>query len=182
MELVRPYVVLPVRYPIYHAPDCHMSFPITKSFVPALQPPHGVYPPYRSAELLEVKLEHFGVKLSVGAPLVTVAARLLYFSRSEATPYHIPDTLPVDRDAAYEQNMLQVIPTQQDYIRFNEHKAAAVVPKGRRADSSKWDEDWERIRWCWNPQVAFPLKGSTYAHGSLEGDWMGRMLVSGPGG
>lgn len=170
MELVRPYVVQPVRYPIYHAPDCHMSFPITRQVAPTLQTPHGYYPPYRNPELLEVQVEHFGQKLSIGMPLITVAARLLYFSRSEATPYHIPDTLPVDREAAYEQNILQVMPTQQDYIRFNQHKAAAVASRGRFANSSKWDKDWERIRWCWNPHVTFPLRGSTYTYGSLEGE------------
>ena len=53
------------------------------------------------------------------------------------------------------------------------------MPKGELASSVRWDEDWERIRWCWDPRVVSPLKGSTYRYGSLEGDWMGRMLVSG---
>lgn len=180
MELVRPYVVLPVRYPIYHVPDCHFKLPMSGPVIHVANTPHGLYPPYRDPGRLQHTIAHFGVEFKVAAPLVATAARLLYFARSEATPFHIPDALHVNRDAAYEAGITTVIPTQEDYIRFNQHKAAAVVPKGKLATSTSWDEDWQRIRYCYNPWAIPPRKGSTYVYGSLDGTWMGRMLVSKP--
>ena len=177
MELVRPYVVLPVRYPIWHLPDCHYDLPMTVDPHHSASTPHGLFPPYRDPRVIQIHIIHFGFEFVLMAPLVAIAARLLYFARSEATPFNIPDTLPVNRDAALAQNITGIMPTQEDYIRFNQHKAAAVVHSGRFATSTDWDEDWQRMRWCHDPWAVSPLKGRPYVHGSLAGTWVGRMLV-----
>ena len=126
MELVRPYVVLPIRYPAFWQPDCHFEFPIPdgRPLYHAITP-HGFYPPYRNPDQLGRQRLHFGLPIRVSVPPISIAAKLLYFSRSEATPFNIPTALPANREEAIARGITQPMPTQEDYRRFNQHKAAA---------------------------------------------------------
>ena len=208
MELVRPYVVLPLRYPSFHAPDNHFDFPLPQDMRERLPythlTPHGFYPPYRKPETLAITHLHYNVRLEISVPPITIAAKLLYFARSEATPFDFPTNLPVDRAAAIAAGYLQPMPTQADYRQFNEHKGAKVLErgdwdwrskmdeeegkleddgvwrKGLKAKSARWDNDWQRWCYCFDPWQTPDLKGVVYTYGSLNGDWMGRMLVSVP--
>lgn len=182
MELVRPYVVMPIRYPTFHVPDYVFSFPVRVPVANALslgltQTPHGYYPPYRPTSTVRTELHHYHARLHIARPPLALAARLLYFARSEATPFHIPPALPRDREEALARGITQPMPTQADYMRFNEHKAASVFPKGKNADSSRWDEDLARMVFCADPFYVSPSKTRVYRLGQIEGDWMGRMLV-----
>lgn len=149
-----------------------------------------------------MSLPHYSVRLDISVPPITVAAKLLYFARSEATPFEFPNNLPVDRAAAEAAGYLLPMPTQADYIKFNEHKGARVLErgdwdwrskmdeeegkleddgvwrKGLKAKSARWDNDWHRWCYCFDPWHVPDLKGVVYTYGSLNGDWMGRMLVS----
>lgn len=202
MELVRPYVVLPIRYPAFWQPDYHFEFPIPggRPLYHAITP-HGFYPPYRNPDQLRRKQQHHGLRLRASVPPISIAAKLLYFSRSEATPFHIPPTLPANREEALARGISQTMPTQEDYRRFNAHKAAAPVKpaswdwysllddegarqedegvwkKMLKSKSAKWDHDWYRMFYCYDPWRATEIKSLPYIKGSLDGDWVGRMLV-----
>lgn len=203
MEIVRPYVVLPLRYPSFHAPDNHFDFPLRLSLLQHLpythMTPHGFYPPYR---LPHVQVSHhirYGLPIEIGAPPITLAAKLIYFARSEATPFTIPTNIRATRAEGPQGDPS---PTQEDYRKFNEHKAAkslergnwdwrneideeegkleddGVWRKGLKAMSARWDNDWHRWSYCWDPWHVSDLKGVVYTYGSLNGVWLGRMLVS----
>lgn len=206
MELVRPYVVVPVHYPMFYVSDCIFEFPIPEGapdYYTATG--HGYYPPYRSPETLRTKHVHYGRQVNVCLPPLALSARLLYFALSEATPFPVPANLPVNRDAARAQGITQIMPTQADYILFNQHKGAAYLPRGSwdwyadlseeqariedagvwrkelQSKSSKWDNELWRMMFSYNPwkptpSNIIPVPGP-YTYGSLEGKWMGRMLV-----
>lgn len=202
MELVRPYVVLPTRYPAFWQPDDIFEFPIPNGRpVHHAITPHGYYPPYRNPEQLGSTHRHHGLRFRASVPPISIAAKLLYFARSEATPFHIPANLPATRDEAMAQGQTDVRPTQEDYRRFNEHKAAAPIPRGSwdwlsllgeqdarqedegvwkktlKAKSAKWDHDWYRMLYCFDPWYVSNVKALPYMKGSLDGDWEGRMLL-----
>jgi hypothetical protein len=44
--------------------------------------------------------------------------------------------------------------------------------------SAKWDNDWMRLTYCYNPWLDQPSKGTVYTSGLLTGLWQGRMIVS----
>jgi hypothetical protein len=206
MELVRPYVVLPLRYPSFHAPDNHFEFPLPPELQEHLpythMTPHGFYPPYRIPDSSDLSHMHYNLRLEIAVPPITIAAKLLYFARSEATPFEFPPGLPVDRAAATAAGFVHPMPTQEDYRKFNEHKGAQVLErsdwdwrsklseedgeleddgvwrKGLKAKSARWDNDWQRWCYCFDPWNVPDLKGVVYTYGSLNGDWYGRMLVS----
>lgn len=141
MDLVRPYVVTAVRYPAFHAPDNHFDFPLpedlSREFPYSLMTPHGFYPLYRQPNLLVERHTHYNMQLDIAPPPVTIAAKLLYFSRSEALDIPFPTHIPVDRAAAMAQHLAQYpnerpypSPTQADWREFNAHKGAKLVKQG----------------------------------------------------
>ena len=205
MELVRPYIVLPLRYPSFHAPDNHFKFPLPRSLLAQLlythMTPHGFYPLHCVPHTLASVHIHYNLRLNIAVSLITLAAKLLYFARSEATPFEFPPNLPVDRADALSQGYTHPMPTQSDYRQFNEHKGARVLEKGDwdwraqldgeearleddgvwrkglKAKSARWDNDWHRWCYCFDPWNVPELKGVVYTYGCLNGDWLGRMLV-----
>ncbi|KAH8099464.1 hypothetical protein BXZ70DRAFT_943813 [Cristinia sonorae] len=141
MDLVRPYIVTAVRYPSFHAPDNHFEFPLSpalqRAFPYSLITPHGFWPLYRQPSLLVERHTHYNMLLDIAPPLITVAAKLLYFSRSEATEIQFHPQLPVDRAAAMALHQQQYpnerpypSPTQADWREFNAHKASKLVDHG----------------------------------------------------
>ncbi len=208
MERVRPYVVTAPRYPSFHAPDNHFEFPLNEDlgheFPYTFVTPHGFYPLYRQPEALVETHKHYGLKLEIAAPPITIAAKQLYFSRSEITPYEVPTNIPVDRVAASAVGQNFPSPTQIDFIEFNFHRGVkpselgswdwrselseedgqleddGVWRKGLKSKSAKWDNDWQRWTYCWDPWAVPSLKGVVYTYGTLEGLWTGRMLVRVP--
>ncbi|GJE89645.1 hypothetical protein PsYK624_057490 [Phanerochaete sordida] len=202
MELVRPYVVLPVRYPAFWQPDYHFEFPIPDGR-PAYRAigPHGYYPTYRHPDHLGLLHKHRGLRFRASVPPISLAAKLIYFARSEAMPFHIPTALPATREAAIELGFTDIRPTQEDYLRFNQHKAAAPIKPASfewygelneeearqenegvwkrtlRSKSAKWDLDWYRMLYCFDPWYVSDIKPLPYMKGMLDGDWEGRMLL-----
>ena len=109
--------------------------------------------------------------------------------------------VPETRAAAIALGRLEPSPTQEDYRKFNDHKAAKAIErakrdwwdeltdeqrlleddgvwrKGLKAKSARWDNDWHRWSYCWDPWTVPTLKGVVYTYGSLNGVWLGRMLV-----
>ena len=77
MELVRPYVVLPLRYPSFHAPDNHFEFPLQRSLLTQLpythMTPHGFYPPYRLPNQLATVHMHYNLRLDIAVPPIPAA-------------------------------------------------------------------------------------------------------------
>ncbi|TCD63351.1 hypothetical protein EIP91_005652, partial [Steccherinum ochraceum] len=169
MDLVRPYVVTAIRYPSFHAPDNHFDFPLSpdyhNEFPYSLMTPHGFYPLYRQPNLVAERHLHFNIPMDIAPPLITVAAKLLYFSRSEAMEIQFPSQLPVDRAAAlalhaqqYPNERPYPSPTQTDWREFNAHKGAKLVDLGT---------------WDWRSEM-------TLEDGALEDDGVWRKSLRAP--
>ena len=205
-RLVRPYVITALRYPSSHAPDNHFDFPLSEEFEGVfpytLITPHGYYPLYRDPEMLEEKFEHFGCELRIQAPLITQAAKLLYFACLETVSIPPPPGIPATRAHAVALNLPDGIPTTEDYEEMNAHKSAQLVDVGSwdwraelneeqgrleddgvwrkdlRSTSARWDNDWQRWCYCWDPwSDRDELKGVVYTYGTLSGLWQGRAMV-----
>jgi hypothetical protein len=163
---------------------------------------HGPYPLYREPSEITQSIYHYGLETEVSVPLITVAAKLIYFSRREAVPFFVPNDLPVNRMHAASLGHFEIRPTQADIIEVNAHVDTKLVPHTKwnwredltedeleledsgiysvdlKSASSKWDNDWMRLCFCANPWIPDPMKGTVYSVGSLIGLWQGRMLVS----
>ena len=165
-----------------------------------MQTAHGEYPvlPHRGDTIAEVF--HYGRSIRFRTPPITIAAKLIYFSRHETIRLAIPNGLPVDRPAALAQGITWGL-TQADIIEANSHAGAQFVdasdwdwkstltPEQRRMEedgvwrrdlrsaSAAWDNDWERFTACWDPWADVDLKGTVYTFGSMNGLWHGRLLV-----
>lgn len=166
----------------------------------SLQTAHGEYPlfPPRGDTIPEVI--HFGRPIRFRPPPITIAAKLIFFSRREVIPLVIPDDLPVDWPTALAQG-INWGQTRADIIEVNSHAGAQFVPPShwdwkstltpeqrlieedgtwRRdllAPSAAWDNDWERSTTCWDPWANVELKGTAYTFGMMDGLWQGRLLV-----
>ena len=183
MELVRPYVVNHVRYPVYHVPDNHYNVPIDRMYMGQFpftaSTAHGPYPPYRDAHTVTVKRTHFSLQLALMPPPISLAARLLYFSRSEATPIVPQDNVPEDRAQALALGQNWVRPTRVDLLEFNAQRAARppllVPPDTDSLLSFQHDNCLHRLMHCRDPFSGTTL--APYTLGSLTGDFSGRMLV-----
>lgn len=207
IERIRPYVVTALRYPSFHAPDKHFSFPLSEDleeqFPYTLMTPHGFYPQYRHPEHLREYLPHFGLPIEISAPLIAQGAKLLYLTLYETRLPHHPE-LPADREQAIALGRTFVAPTLADIDEANAHRAVRLVSHGAwdwrekldaaqgqleddgvwrttlTAASVAWDNDWHRWCGCIDPWVNDPLKGVVYTLGSLNGLWQGRLLVRVP--
>lgn len=205
MELIRPFVVNPVRYAPFHTPDNHFVLPVPHDFQHPYthRTPQGLYPPYRNADGMVSEHEHFGQPLCILQPSASLYAKLVYFSRLEAAPFPIPTDRPEDRAAAHALGLHEPEPTREDFRIFNTHKGAAVVARRpwdwfeklsgeerRRESDDTWsaaltslsaqqDLAWNRMCFCHNPRLDPVEKGVVYAPGSIAGQWMGRLLVRG---
>ena len=143
---------------------------------------------------------HFGRAIRFRTPPITIAAKLIYFSRREVIPLAAPPNLPIDRPAALAQG-ISWGQTRADIDEVNSHAGAQFVPASHwdwkstltpeqrlieedgawRRDllspSAAWDNDWERFTACWDPWADVDLKGTVYTFGSMDGLWQGRLLV-----
>ena len=206
LDLLRPYILVPTRYPSFHAPDNHFNFPLhpaTENQLPfSLLTPHGLWPLYRRHEDVVSPIPHFTGTLTLSHPLITVAAKLLYLARREVQPIQVPPTLIVDRATALAQSRTGIFPTQADIIEFNRYRGSQFVDKGNwdawkegltqeqlrleasstwlptlKSISSKWDPDWTRLISCTDPWNGSPFKRAVHNYGVLNGLWHGRMLM-----
>lgn len=145
-------------------------------------------------------MSHYGRQIRFRTPPITIAAKLIYFSRRETIPLTTPDGIPVDRPAALAQGVTWG-QTRADIIEVNSHFGAQFVdpshwdwkstltPEQRRIEedgiwrrdlrspSAAWDNDWERFTTCGNPWADVQLKGVVYTFGSMDGLWQGRLMV-----
>jgi hypothetical protein len=166
----------------------------------SLQTAHGEYPIYSPRGDASIELFHYGRPIRFRTPPITIAAKLIYFSRRETIPLVIPDDLPDDRAAAIAQNNNSSL-TKADIIEVNSHVGAQFVdasdwdwkssltPEQRlieedgtwRRDllspSAAWDNDWERFTVCWDPWASIEFRGTVYTFGCMDGLWLGRLLV-----
>jgi len=204
IKLLLPYVVMSFKYSSFFAPDNHLFLPLPGGWDPhdivSLETAHGQYPVFPSRDDPVAMVNYYDRTIRFRAPLVTAAARLLYFSRREMIPLDIPSALPVDWPTAMAQNV-HPPQTQADIIEVNSHAGAQFVPPShwdwkseltpeqreleengdwRRdliATSAAWDSDWERSTTCWDPWAEPELKGTMYTFGAMDGLWQGRMLI-----
>ena len=205
LDLLRPFILVPTRYPSFHAPDNHFNFPLhaTQNQLPfSLLTPHGLWPLYRRREDVVSHIPHFTGTIPLSHPLITVAAKLLYLARREVQPIQVPPSLIVDRPTALAQNRTGIFPTQADIIEFNRYRGSQFVDKGNwdawkdaltqeelsveasstwlptlKSISSKWDPDWTRLISCTDPWNTSPFKRAVHSYGVLNGLWHGRMLM-----
>lgn len=165
-----------------------------------MQTAHGEYPILPPRGDATKEMTHFDHTLHFRAPPITIAAKLIYFSRRETTPLQVPPDLLVDRPTALSQG-ISWGQTQADLVEVNSHTSAQLVPPSHwdwkstltpeqrmieedgawrhdlLAPSASWDNDWERSVNCWDPWAQVDLKGTVYTFGSLDGLWQGRLLV-----
>ncbi|KAF7976205.1 hypothetical protein HWV62_7390 [Athelia sp. TMB] len=205
IDLVLPYVIMPFRYPSTHAPANHFEMPLSHryrhQFPHSVVTAHGPFPLYRELSELIEDVFHYDINIEFSRPLVTVAAKMLYFSRREIIPIGIPPHLPVDRAQAIALGHTHVRPTQADVREVNAHQSVRMVPPPNwnyrdslspaeldamahglwtpslTSASALWDNDWNRSTFCFDPWETAPHKGVTYTHGMFNGLWQGRMLV-----
>ncbi|TFK56903.1 hypothetical protein OE88DRAFT_1650405 [Heliocybe sulcata] len=203
--MVMPYVHLAFRYPAFHAPDNHYWFPLPSeyenSYPASVRTAHGPWPLYRNQKSIRNVITHYGKELTFSTPLISQAAKLIYFSRREVEPIRIPPHLPLNREHALQQG-LEFGPTQEDVNEFNTFPQAKLLPKqtwnwldelseeqrklersgswhrSLRTASAKWDNDWERWVSCHELLKEPEAKGAVYAFGMMNGLWQGRLLVA----
>lgn len=129
---------------------------------------------------------HFSARPEIVPPLISVAAKLVYFSRRETVPFDIPSGLPLTRADACAAGITDIGPTQEDLLEFNAHLNHRLPevhpgwPEGAAGEplSSSWDSDWWRIRTCFDPWADTDAGlGRLYVPGSFTGLWQGRMIV-----
>ncbi|PSR74766.1 hypothetical protein PHLCEN_2v9563 [Hermanssonia centrifuga] len=182
MDLLRPYVTMPIRYPSFYAPDNHFEFPISRDFLERLpvtiRTPNGAYPVYRSPLDSLARPMHYREPFYVRAPLISVSAKLLYFSRAEAVPQEVVEGTPLDRADAIARGITYILPTRVDYAEFNSHKAVKFLNNGswerNQPISMHLDIDWDRSLYCFDPWSDGPLN-LPYTFGTLTGLWLGRI-------
>ncbi|KAJ3557680.1 hypothetical protein NM688_g1340 [Phlebia brevispora] len=191
MDLVRPYVVNMVRYPVFHIPDNHFFVPIDRMYMGqfpfTVATAHGPYPPYRDAETVVVRRNHFSIDFAMMPPLIGLAARLLYFARSEATPVVPTEGTADDRTHALALGRDWVHPTRADLTEFNGLGSAKAPHLGLRNPQSPLDPStfdllslnfescFQRLLDCIDPFWANLT--APFELGSLTGDFGGRMLI-----
>ncbi|KAK0430892.1 hypothetical protein EV421DRAFT_1721055 [Armillaria borealis] len=223
IQLILPFVTVPFRYASAFAPPNHFVLPLQSnaydfsnlsSRIPfrtrtahflSVPTPHGPYPVYRSPSRVWSQV-HFSRRISLTCPLVTTAAKLLFFSRRELYPYGMNYSLPRNRSEAIARGLGGHIgPTQEDIHEMNLHrlggpdgkyggtKLPAVAPDSSDevSDISRaYDSEWYRLRLCTNAWAddlgdddeiwrrAQLGKGMRmFVLGSLTGLWAGRMAL-----
>ncbi|KAJ7728590.1 hypothetical protein DFH07DRAFT_998824 [Mycena maculata] len=189
IELVLPYVLVPYRYASTLAPQNHFTLPLSSTptdHTTSIVTAHGPYPVYLDPRRAWSQV-HFSARPTLVPPLVTVAAKLVYFSRRETVPFSIPPHLPRDRAAARAAGITHVGPNQDDIHEVNAHLNARLpeVRLGWGACdgdaeplSARWDPDWCRLRKCFSAwRVPDARLGTPYQPGTFTGLWQGRMLI-----
>ncbi|KAJ7482843.1 hypothetical protein B0H11DRAFT_2021398 [Mycena galericulata] len=190
VKLVLPYVLVPYRYASALAPHNHFDLPL-RGIVPAhansIVTAHGPYPIYLDPRRAWSQV-HFSTRPTIIPPLVTVAAKLVYFSRRETLPFDIPPHLPLTRAHALAAGITHIGPNQDDIHEVNAHlndRLPEVRPGWEDADaddseplSTRWDSDWWRLRKCYSAwRETDRLLGASYVPGTFTGLWQGRMLI-----
>ena len=111
------------------------SLILSKSFLPSakqfdqscphsVKSSHGPYPFHCDPHLL---LEDFGRYIEFSWPLITIAAKMLYFARQEMWPIGVPAHLPIDRTHALSLGLTDVRPTQADIHEVNRHQSVKMI-------------------------------------------------------
>ncbi|KAJ6548293.1 hypothetical protein B0H10DRAFT_2129417 [Mycena sp. CBHHK59/15] len=198
IQLVLPYVLVPYRYASAFAPQQHFNLPLLQNAIAVSQrqahsivTAHGPYPIYLDPSRAWSQL-HFGSRLLMAPPLVTVAAKLVYFSRRETVPFNIPPHLPLNREAALKAGRREMNPTQEDIREVNAHLNIRLpeVRPGWGGDEGEsggdeehplndnWDSDWWRLRKCFDVYDETDRRlGPCYVPGTFTGLWQGRMII-----
>ncbi|KAJ7028410.1 hypothetical protein C8F04DRAFT_64024 [Mycena alexandri] len=191
IKLVLPYVLVPYRYASTFAPQNHFVLPLQTTVLPqanSIVTAHGPYPVYLNPERAWSQI-HFSSRPVITPPLVTVAAKLVYFSRRETVPFSVPPHLPLNREHALAAGINRVGPNQDDIQEVNAHLNERL-PEARAgwgeesADvddeplSTYWDSDWWRLRKCFDVHRETDRQlGASYVPGTFTGLWQGRMLI-----
>ena len=185
VELVLPYVVAHFRYATAWAPPNHFHLPLPNQVILSnrirstthflsFQTPHGPFPKYRR-DGVEWNLPLFEHRVSLCVPLVSIAARLLYFVRRELYPFGMNPNLPATRALAPPNH---TGPTLEDITELNRNRLGGTDGRGggTRVGCSLAHSEWARLRNCLSPWC-----GSSALHmhpiGSLTGLFAGRMMV-----
>ncbi|KAJ7170955.1 hypothetical protein C8R46DRAFT_1087260 [Mycena filopes] len=191
IRLVLPYVLVPYRYASSFAPQNHFLLPLQTAILPqanSIVTAHGAYPVYLNPQRAWSQI-HFSSRPVITPPLVTVAAKLVYFSRRETVPFSIPPHLPLNREHARAAGITHVGPNQDDIHEVNAHlnerlpEVRAGWGEGSAHEndeplSVRWDSDWWRLRKCFNVHRATDRRlGLSYVPGTFTGLWQGRMLI-----
>ncbi|KAJ6487202.1 hypothetical protein C8R47DRAFT_1128044 [Mycena vitilis] len=191
IKLVLPYVLVPYRYASAFAPQKYFRLPLqapNASHAPnSILTAHGPYPLYLDPARAWSQI-HYSARPTMAPPLITVAAKLVYFSRRETVAFSVPPHLPVDRAEALARGVTTVGPTQEDILEVNKYLNNRLPEvrlgwgeddeEGGQRLSEMWDADWWRLRKCFDPYSApDPLLGACYKPGSFTGLWQGRMLI-----
>jgi hypothetical protein len=163
----------------------------------ATQTPHGRYPHYRDPTTTLYTRTHYGRKLRISIPLISTAAKILYFAIRQLHKFEVPDDLPRDRAHAVQIGGNMIRPTREDMNELNAHKIVQFGPTASsnlwkelthkqmqqedegdlKADSVRYDVDWQRLTSCWDVWRPTLAKSPPYVIDSLEGLWQGRILV-----
>jgi hypothetical protein len=176
-----------------YTPNNHFNLPLSAEALDytlptSVETAHGDYPIYRDSSDFGPRVLHSGCALTICRPLITLAAKHLYFARRELVPQACPPHAPLNR-ATIEPGRQFVGPTHEDIAEFNAHKGAKLYPahgfnaldsacRDSQAPSARWDYDWERMLSCCDPWAASPFAGPVSPVGALNGLWGGRMSVS----
>ncbi|KAK0205487.1 hypothetical protein DFS33DRAFT_1487557 [Desarmillaria ectypa] len=184
VNLILPFVTIPFRYAMAFAPPNHFTLPLVsqsgdfsnantripfrtrQTHLLSVLTPHGPFPIYRSTDPIWLQV-YFTRRVEITWPLITAAAKLIYFARRERYAFDMMPTLPRDRADAIQRRMTGA--TQADIIEINRNRlggpngkdggtklpdsVTSVGPDGideRSQVSRLYDADWYRLRLCGN--------------------------------
>ncbi|RDB15915.1 hypothetical protein Hypma_003505 [Hypsizygus marmoreus] len=124
LELLQPIVTMPYRYPVGEIPPQHFTLPLPSSPHLLVQPTtiptlHGPYPVYPSPTMRLISRPHYGTRPVLSTPLISSAARLLYFARDEVVPLGVPPHFANDRRESWAQGRKEIGQTREDVEEFN---------------------------------------------------------------
>ncbi|KAF8799856.1 hypothetical protein BYT27DRAFT_6848701 [Phlegmacium glaucopus] len=199
--LTLPYVVLPHRYASASAPPNHFNLPLDTRNPYHQQPlittlsPATPYPIY--IQIPPINAPYFNARMPISAPIITIAAKLLFVARKEMSPTRAPPHLPQGPG----EGVVGI--TQEDYREINKNPAARLCrvvrwdwdtgcPRRVGSDgvegsdgdemeegweeSKVWDTEWWRRLLCGACTVQRPkyLPGDVFKLGSMRGSWHGK--------
>ena len=137
------YLIIIFQYSSSEAPPNHYHLPLTHSQRLSSQShtvptPHGPYPIYHSASRANTQI-HFSTRPLFSAPLISLAAKLLYFSRREVVKFPIPPHLARDRAEAHARGNFDVGPTMEDVHEANWGWTARLPGGAGTLPAWSWD-------------------------------------------
>ncbi|KAF8588561.1 hypothetical protein K439DRAFT_593646 [Ramaria rubella] len=170
------------KYPSTHAPLTYFLIPTMET--PPPPPPLSVFPLSVSPLPLPCKIpDHFGWELTLARPLIIPPVILAYCVRFERRVLELQgggapasSRAPATRAEARRTGWTGA--TGEDFQAFREVRTKMV--EWVEGGSLLHEQDWMRLRTCYDPWSQLPMRDRVFMPGMLDGIWEGRWLALPP--